>query len=283
MDKPFDRQVYDFLTGSGQHQVSSLAGGSRLRTLNWKALHVDTFSILERYWNGSAGHGPYVLIDPSDPNLLMPNQAGATSLFNDTRGWTTNTAFAGDGTLSSNAALGVTRHNIHNSRNLRWNFTVTPFEYPAIYFTSAYRNWPGIPIVPNLPYAFSSWCRPDGTVDSSIQIASKIHWLDANGGWLSETSGGDFVMTGWQRFSAVGVAPSNAVFARPLWVATGSTISVGASIYIDEPLFEQDTVVNDWASGTGLRPVDIVSFADNVPFNGRFRIGPQMSLRELAP
>jgi hypothetical protein len=106
--------------------------------------------------------------------------------------------------------------------------------------------------------------------------------LDAAGGWLGETSGGDFVMTGWMRFTAVGVAPPNAVYARPIFVATGATITVGSSIYIEEPQFEQDTVVNDWAPGTGLRPVEIVSLSGAVPFNSRFRKGVQMVLRELA-
>jgi hypothetical protein len=282
ISKPFERQTFDFVTGSGQHQVSSLAGGSRLRTLSWRALHVDNFSLLERYWSGAAGHGPYVLVDPSDTNLLSPNQAGATSLFNDTSEWATNTGLTSDGTLSSNAAGGTTQHNIYNARSLRWNFTVTPATNPILYAKSIYRNWAGIPVVPTLSYAWSAWCRPDGVVDSSITLAAKIQWYDKAGVFLTETSGGDVVMTTWTRLSVVGVAPSNAVYARPTFVATGSTITVGASIYVDEPQFEQDTVVNDWAPGTGLRPVEIVGFSDSVPFNGRFRLSPQLILRELA-
>jgi hypothetical protein len=283
MDKPFDRLVHDFLTGSGQHQVSSLAGGSRLRTLNWRGLHVDNYAILERFWTGASGHGPYVLIDPSDRNLLTPNQSGASSLFNDTSGWLTDTVFSGSGVLSSNGAGGTTQHNIYNARNVRWMFNATPYEYPAVYFEPTYRNWLGIPVVPGQSYAFSSWCRPDGVVDASVQLALKIHWYNGAGGWMSETSGGDIVMTGWLRYSAVGVAPLGAVYARPLYVLTGSTMSVGGSIYIDEPMFEQDTVVNDWAPGTGLRPVEIMALSDRVPFNARFRFPVEMSLRELAP
>jgi hypothetical protein len=64
---------------------------------------------------------------------------------------------------------------------------------------------------------------------------------------------------------------------------TGSTVTVNGSIYIDEPMLEQDTVLNDWAPGTGLRPVEILSLTDSVPFNARFRQGASMVLRELAP
>lgn len=283
MDKPFDRLVYDFVTGSGQHQVSSLAGGSRLRTLKWRGLHVDNYAILERFWTGASGHGPYVLIDPSDRNLLLPNQAGATSLFNDTTGWETTTGLANEGTLSSNGAGGTTQHTPYNSRNLRWMFTVTPATYVALRPTSPYRNWVGFPVVPGLPYSFSAWLRPDGVVDSSIMVAAKIQWYDAVGTWLSESSGGDFTMTGWQRFSVTANAPGNAIYGRPIFVATGATITVGSSIYVDEPMLEQDNVVNDWAPGTGLRPVEITSLSDQVPFNARFRFPVEMSLRELAP
>lgn len=91
------------------------------------------------------------------------------------------------------------------------------------------------------------------------------------------------MMTGWTRLSVVGVAPVGAAYLQPLFVALGSTITTGASIYIDEPLLEQDTVVNDWSPGTGVRPVEILGLPEVVPFASRFRTGLVMSVRELAP
>jgi hypothetical protein len=83
--------------------------------------------------------------------------------------------------------------------------------------------------------------------------------------------------------SVIAVAPAGAYYCRPIFVATGSTITVGGSIYIDEPMLEQDTVLNNWAPGTGLRPVEILGLSDSVPFNARFRKGISLVLRELAP
>jgi hypothetical protein len=41
-------------------------------------------------------------------------------------------------------------------------------------------------------------------------------------------------------------------------------------------------VVNDWAPGTGIRPVEIVSLTEPVTFATRFRESIQMVLREVA-
>ena len=138
--------------------------------------------------------------------------------------------------------------------------------------------------MPGLSYTWSAWCRPDNVVDSSITLAVKLKWIDASGVQIgSDISGGDIVMTGWTRLSLIGVAPAGAAYAQPIFVATGSTITTGGSIYIDEPMLEQDTVLNDWAPGTGLRPIEIIGFPDTVPFDARFRTSLTISVRELAP
>lgn len=283
MDKTYDRAVYDFITGTGQHQVSSLIGGSRLRTVNWKALHVDNYAILERFWTGMAGVGPWAFIDPSDRNLLLPNQASATSTFNDSTGWVTSTGATNMGQILSNAAGGTTQHSVYNARSLRWYFNVAAATTPVLQFTTPYRGWFGFPVVPGLSYKWAFWARPDGTVDASITLAAKLRWYDSAGVELSDLTGGDTVTTTWTRLSVGGVAPAGAAYAFPRVVATGSTITTGASVYIDEPILEQDTVLNDWAPGTGIRPVEILNLTDAVPFNASFRQGISLVLRELAP
>lgn len=285
MDKSYDRSVFDFQTGSGEHQVSSLAGGSRQRTINWNALHVDNYAILERYWTGMAGVGPFVFIDPSDRNLLMPNQASATSSFYDARHWHTSTGAADMGTLLSNGAGGITQHSVYNTRSLRWYFNSSPVNAsPLLILDAPYRNWAGYPVVPGLSYFFSAWARPDSVVDTSITMAAKIQWLDATGALVSEVSGGALVMSaGWVQHSVSGVAPAGAVYVRPVFLVTGATVTVNGSVYIDEPMLEQDTVLNTWAPGTGLRPVELLGLTDAVPFNARFRKAISLVLRELAP
>lgn len=277
--KPYERQTFDFTTGSGQHAVYLQPGGSRPFGVNWNALHLDNYDLLKQFWTGANGSGPWTLIDPSVPNMLLPNQAAATGLYNDATGLSTATGIPSGGTILS--ATGNT-HRTLALRSIRWQFTVTPSSTPTMIFNAPYRNWTGIPAVPGLVYTWNVWAKPDGVVDSSITMAAKLQWYDAAGGLLSDWSSGDVVMTGWTRIVCTATAPANTAYVRPVLVTLGSTITTGGSIYIDEPNLEQDSVANVWAPGTGVRPVEILSLPDVVPFETRMRTDISMSLRELA-
>lgn len=280
IDKPYDRSSFDFITGSGNHRVSQLLGGSRSFALTWNALHLDNYSVLERFWTGNMGIGPWAFIDPSQPNMLTVNQASATSQYNYWYpGWDTYAGNANFGTLSSNNNAAHI-HRYGATRSLRWHFTVAPAVNPFMGPQAPWDGWHGFPVVPGLSYAFSAWLKPDGTLMTNPSIAMKMRWVNALGATLSEISGGDTFMTSWSRMSVVGVAPPSAAYCLPLIVGASNFVE-GGSIYVDELVLEQDTVVNDWAPGTGLRPVEIMSLTDAVPFAARFRQGVTMSLREV--
>lgn len=282
IEKAYERQTFDFVTGSGYHQVSSLAAGSRPYTLSWDALHVDNFAKISQYRIGVNGPAPWALIDPSAPNLFLPNQSAATGLYNEARDFQTSTGAANEGSLSSNASATYI-HRAQGSRSLRWLFPVAAAVTPVLIASTAYRSWGGIPGVAGLSYAFSSWVRADGIVDSAITLGLRLRWIDSAGATISESSGGNVGITPtWTRLSVIGTAPAGTYFVEPRWVADGSTITIGGSIYIDEPLVEQDSVLNDWAPGTGVRPVEIVDLGEGVPFEARFRTGVTMTLQELA-
>jgi hypothetical protein len=278
VDKPYSRPVFEFETGGGEFLVSSMAGGSREFSLTWNALHVDNYALIEQYWTGMMGQGPWALIDPSQTNLLRQNQASATNLYRDTRHFGVNSL----GVLQSNL---VTTH-IHRpgaTRSLRWVWSSAPgATFPVLSLTPPYRSWHGVPVVPGKPYVFSSWMRPDGITETSITVAMKITWVDAAGTQLSESTGGDNPITAWTRQSVTGTAPAGVAFAKPIWVVTGSSVLAGGSLYIDEIMMEQDDTLNIWAPGTGLRPVSITGFTDTAPFDGRFRRDVNLTLREMA-
>ena len=278
IDKPYARPVFDFETGGGEHIVSSMVSGSREFTLTWNALHVDNFSLLEQFWTGQMGRGPWVFIDPTQTNLLRQNQSSATNLYRTTKHFSVNNL----GTLQSNN-LTAHIHRTGATRSLRWLWSTAPgATFPVLTLTPAYRSWYGVPVVPGQSYTFSSWMKPDGTVETNITCAMKLTWVDATGAQVSESSGGDNSITGWNRQYVSGVAPAGSVYAKPIWVVTGSSVLAGGSLYIDEILMEQDSVLNNWAPGTGLRPVAITSLTDTAPFDGRFRRGVVMTLQELA-
>jgi hypothetical protein len=281
LDKPYERQTYDFLTGSGHHAVSSLSTGSRQFTVAWEALHADNFAKVEQYRTGMNGPGPWVFIDPSAMNLLPANVAAATGLHGNVTGFIS--AGGSSGVVSSN--LDPTYiHRTGGYRSIRWRWLVAAATTSYLGIVPGYRSWWGHPVMVGLPYIFSSWMRADGVVDSSITAAMEMVWLNASGVVVGSTAtSGALTVTGtWQRLSATAVAPVGAAYVVPRWAATGSSITVNGSLYIDEPLLEQDSVLNDWAPGTGLKPVEIVSLPETAPFSARFRTGTIMSLRELA-
>lgn len=281
LDKTYERQTYDFVTGSGMHQVSSLVNGSRPYTINWDALYLDTFAKLDQYRIGANGPGPFVLIDPSAPNLLPSNVAASCGLYADATDWITLGGTSGYVSSNSTATF---IHRAQGHRSLRWLFSDgSVLAQPILRVGSLYRNWFGIPVVPTLSYAFSSWMRVDGTIETNALVAMKISWLDAAGSQISLSTGGDISVTStWSRQSCIAAAPAGAVYAAPRWVLDGTTMAVGGSLYVDEPIFEQDIVVNDWAPSTGLRPVEILELGEGVPFESRFRVGTTMTVRELS-
>lgn len=278
VDSPFDRLTHDFVTGAGQHQVAQLLGGSRLYTLNWEALHVDNYRKIEQYYLGHMGVGPWCIIDPSRPNLLMPNQSATTAVWNTTRDFY---VALNNGVLSSNSDATYI-HRTGSTRSLRWLFSGTLVTFPGLYLSSPYRGWFGIPVQTGLSYVFSGWIRSRDDV-GTIALSPKINWKDAAGVSLSISSPADYnIGAAWTRISVTGVAPANAAYAEPLIGTTASSITSGASLYLDELMLEQDTVLNDWAPGTGVRPVQILNLTDSTPFAARFRQKPVMTLRELA-
>lgn len=280
IDRTPERQAFDFLTGSGLHQVSLLALASRTYSLSWNALHQETFTLLEQHRLGANGPGPWALIDPSAPNILPANVAAATGLLQDATDLYTSGVT--HGTPLSNATSTFI-HRTTGNRSIRWMFTdPSVATTPQLLIRPQFRNWGGIPVAPGLSYAFSSWMRVDGTVETSATVGMNLVWLDAAGATLSTSTGTlTAVTTTWARQSVIGTAPAGAAYVSPLWTMTGSTMASGGSVYIDEPLLEQDSVVNDWAPGTGIRPVEIVSMPETVPFEARMRTNIQVGIREL--
>ena len=281
IEKSLLRQSFDFITGGGNHVVSTLVGGARTYGVHWNALHVDNYRLLSQFWTGEMGNGPWVFIDPSVPNLLQANQAAAGYVTYDTTGFATNTGATNEGTLFVNSTA-TFLHRTGTKRSLQWQFTTSPISAPTLILGAPFRNWFGIPVVPGLSYAWSGWLRPDGTIDTAITASLRIRWLDSAGAQLSESSGTVTSLSSFAQLSVIATAPAGAVYARLVVVVDGTTVTTGGSLYLDELLFEQDTVVNAWAPGTGCKPVEILGLPDMVGFEARMRKGIDLVLQELS-
>lgn len=284
--RDYTRLLYDFISGTGQHVVQTYPMGARTKVVNWNALHVDNFNLLAQYWEGGMGSGPWAFIDPSVNNLLLPNQASATNTLYDTTGWKTANNLASEGSLFSNSDATFI-HRTGATRSLRWQFPITLSVRPTLVPVIPYRNWLGIPVVAGLPYTYSLWVRADGIIDSAIGTRIRIRWTDGAGATVgtdadSPVAPAYTTVTGtWQKFTCTGTAPAGAFWGTPGLVVDDTTITLGGSLYVDEPLFEQDSVANAWAPGAGLRAVEILSLTDTAPFETRMRRAATMTLQEL--
>lgn len=279
VQRPYERAVSDFVTGSGAHRVSKIVGGSRRVDLAWENLRYDTYARVEAYDRGHMGIGPFALLDPSQINMLTVNQSSATSERNSATGFTT--ASDSHGTPQSNA-LTTHVHRAGAPRSLRWRFTVAAATNPLLTLDSVYSGWFGVPVRPTDSYVWSAWVKPDGTVDASIQVEAKIQWRDALGvATGAEASGGVQTVAAWTRLVCAGVAPAGAVYASLRFVGVGATITTGGSLYIDEMQFEMGTAVSDWRPGTGVYPMSTVGLGEAVPWASTWRSAPTLTLREV--
>jgi hypothetical protein len=280
MEKPYEKQVFDFPTGSGFHQVSQLMGGSRLYSLKWDALHIDNYAKLQQYFVGANGPGPYVLLDPSEPNLLPANVAAACSLYKGGRDFTSNNN-ATEGQVVANTNESVI-HRPHADTCIKWLFTGTAVATPTLGVAGLFRSWYGTPALAGQAYTWSSWMRTD-PVDTAITASMTMEFLNSSGASLgAPTSSGNVSLnTNYQRVSVTATAPAGTAYVRPRWQADGTTIAVGGSVLIDEPLLEYGSVLNDWAPASGIRPVQIVGLTEAVPFSTYMRQDIQLQLREM--
>jgi len=278
VDRPYEKLIADFTTSTGQHIVTTMPQGSRSITLNWNALHADNYGLLTQYWYGMQGLGPWAFVDPSVSNMLLPNQAATTNNLYDTTGFKTSGGTTAEGTLFSGTAL---TQRTGATRSLQWNFSVAALTTPVLLLNSPYRNWYGYPVVQGLPYTWSCYLAPDGTIDTSITGSVRLRWLDSGGAFISEASSATTAITTWTQLSASGTPPINAVYCQPAVVLTGSSITTGGSLFMDSMMLEQDSIVNPWAPGSGMRAVEILSLTDTVAFDAKFRAPITMVLREL--
>ncbi|WP_213451597.1 hypothetical protein [Rhizomonospora bruguierae] len=130
-----------FTLGSGGIRMAQLPGGKRRFSYAWQSLDMATYAIIQAFDQGHEGPGPFVLLDPSQVNMLTDNQSAATSVRNDTRNFTVS---GSGGTLASDATI-----NERGPASLRWDFAVGNPAGALLTIDSPSPEWPGVPVVNN--------------------------------------------------------------------------------------------------------------------------------------
>jgi hypothetical protein len=263
-----DRSTYDFVSGAGNHRVSTLVGTSRSYLLNWKALHQINYDLINQFYLGHNGPGPFVILDPSRPNLLTANQSAATGQTFDTSGF-----IASSGTLSSQKAAAAIYRQF-GRRGLQWTGTGTTVM--SISMASTFTNWLGIPVLPLATYTFNYFMTASA---GSMTGGPQLKWLTASGTTIRTDAPTQTTWTGWAQQVLTAVAPPNAAYVVP---AMNVLMLVGGqTVYADALQLEDTQYLNEWAPGTGVLPVAIMDWNEDIPFDGMMRLGPTLALREL--
>lgn len=241
-------------TISGGRTVDRAPAGRRTYELTWASLSPDQHSIVEEFYVGAKGFGPFALIDPWRRNLLTANQSAATSVYNTTDGFTVLT---GTETLTS-----VTTPVERGPRALAWSLpaTVTGGVLTA---GSPNPTWPGIPVVVGRSYRYQVRVRGGGT-DPIVDLVAALRWLDAAGANLSLDSGSTATTSSgaWATASVTATCPAGGVYVLPRVVVNAATVTATATIYVDKPQLSMPTTADpgtSWALGTGVPAVSCTS------------------------
>lgn len=88
------RLAAPFQLASGGQQYWRSLSGKRTFQLGYESLDSATFAQMLAFDQGHNGFGPFALLDPGQRNLLGPNQSAATSVTNDTTGFTVGAALS---------------------------------------------------------------------------------------------------------------------------------------------------------------------------------------------
>jgi hypothetical protein len=200
--------------------------------MNWAALPHDDQAALLAYFAGHNGPGPYAFLDGAERNLLTPNQSAATSVYNDTSGFTA----AGTGeTLASSTALYE-----RGPRSLAWSLPAS-VTGGILTLDGPVADWYGIPCVPGQTYRLQARVRGGGT-DGVVDITAKLRWLDA------------------ACVKAATTCPAGAVYLQPRFDVTAATVTATGTVYLDKLMVSMPTTLDPgttWAAGLGVARVTL--------------------------
>lgn len=273
-----ERQVDVFNLDSGGVRTGKLLGGKRTYRLAYNSLDYTTFALLEAFDQGHQGPGPFVLLDPGRRNTLTPNQSAATS---ETNGTDNYTVAGTGGSISSSSTTGTFSRG---PRSLKWSFTITTPATATLTLDSPSPDWYGVPVAIR-PYIFSFKALGAGS-DAIVTLTAQILWLDITGATLSTTSGSGVATNAatFTTYTVTATAPANTAFALCRVSATGSTVSNGTILYLDELQFEEGAAATAWTPGTGILPLEVISLDDGMQHRWfDFRDGPVFVVREVGP
>lgn len=208
--------------GGGRVVAFSPAPGRRRWDMQWGHLDQDQAAIIEGFYAGSYGPGPFLLLDTARRNHLTIGQSSATSVDASAAGFT---VAAGSGEAVASAAELYQR----GPRSLRWTLPATVTS--GVLTLDPPAGQVGVPAPAGLPWTFSGSLYVAGEA-TSVTVTPVLSWRRTDGSEVSITSGTPVVVaTAWSSFtvSASGPPAGSVGVVAQLRVTPGA-IATGAAI-----------------------------------------------------
>ncbi|WP_433067459.1 hypothetical protein [Dactylosporangium sp. CS-033363] len=231
--------------------------------LTWRALSHDDQATLIAFYGGHNGFGPWAFIDGAERNLLTRNQSAATSVFNDTSGFTI-AAGAGETLTSSAGTLE------RGPRALQWTLPASVTS-GVLSLDGPNSDWAGIPCVPGRTYRLQARVRGGGT-DGVADVAAQLRWLSAAGTQV-QLDAGTAVTTSTSGHTDVVMpattCPAGGVYLQPRFAVSAGTVSGACTLWLEQFQVSMPTVLDAgtvWVPGLGVPRVSMPSMDHELPW-----------------
>lgn len=233
----------------GGGQVASFASptGRRVYQMAWNHLPPESYTMLEEFFTGARGRGPFILLDPARRNLLSANQSGTTSATSDTSGFTVD---------PSEAVTSTSDTYSRGPQSLRW--TLPGVVTSGVLDLDPPGRLAGWPTPPGQSWTLSGLLNLAG-VAASVTVTPTLSWRRIDGSEVSASTGVPVAVApgGWAAFSVSGAAPGGAVaFRAQLRAPVGvlATAGIGTDVTDLSPS-ARPRLATRWASGGPGQPL----------------------------
>jgi hypothetical protein len=253
----------------GTHQL--LGGGAvvdqALRTLRewhltWNIMTETEYDVLRSLQEQMYGKFPYVFFDPNEKNLFSPNISTASDVTKDTTGF----SLLGSGNSLASAATVTPLQGVRHLTLVTAATGAAGTQGAQFGISSTVLpRGNAVPVVPGLDYSFRAYIwTPDGTPQT---FRAALRWFSTADSLISSSTG-PIVTPGanWTTAAtATATAPAGAAYLVPQ-VRNAATLTAAATLYIDQPLLVQGSVLPSWQMGLGVPYVGPFDIEDRYPW-----------------
>lgn len=240
------------LLGGGN--VRDRLGIRRRITLAWPALSDDNYSLVRGLVRSL---GPFRYLDPTERNLLTPNQAGGSDDLRTIEGVSART----QGTITSSTTFARS-----GQRSLAWAtgsaLAATDRGYALRTSSTVDATWTAVR--PSIAYTVSAYAR----TSAAVSMKAGMEWYDAAGTIIGSAVFGSGVPLSTSNFNTrvthTATSPSNAAYAVGL-LLNSTTTGAAITTYADEFQLEEAGSVGTWRLGVGSPLVAVEGFSASVP------------------